>query len=195
MPLRSRLRARRRPGGSREETTRPTPLLSLNSGLIRDQRGKLTAVHFAGFAVRDVVDDDQPLGCLEVSDQVAAVRPEFLERYGHTRDNRYSHTLTHFLIGDPGNCHVAHRGMCAQRLFDLDRTKLLTASIDGVLQPTAWVDVAIRILAREIAGAQPAVDHVLLTAHPQLADGAYGDIDPGVGVHNADLHSRQCSTN
>jgi hypothetical protein len=52
---------------------------SLVSTVVRDERGELTAVDFAGRVVGNVVDNRESLGQLEVGDQLATVRPQVLE--------------------------------------------------------------------------------------------------------------------
>ncbi len=133
----------------------------------------------------------ESLGKLEMGDQLAAVRPQILERHRAAGHHRGTHPLTHLVIGDTGDGDVADRGMGTQGLLDLDRPELLSPAVDGVLQPTTRVDVAIGVEACEIACVQPSFGHVGAAVHPQLADGSRFDIDAGVRVDHPDLNAGQ----
>ena len=98
------LLVRRPPCGSREETALGLPRFQ---AVIRDQRGELTAVDLAGRVVGDVVDDRQPLGQLEVGDQLATVRPQLLECHRGASHHRGTHPLADLLVGDSGDRDVS----------------------------------------------------------------------------------------
>src|SRR6185312_17403837 len=104
---------------------------------------------------------------------------------------RRAHPLTHLVISDAGDRDVAHRGMGAQCLLDLDRPELFPSAVDGVAEPSAGVDVSIGIPPSEVAGMQPAFSDVLAGVHPQLADSASLDLGPRGGIDDAYVNPGQ----
>eukprot|EP00966_Prymnesium_polylepis_P332463 7387962-Prymnesium_polylepis.2 len=77
-------------------------------------------------------------------------------RLGPEHDDRLD-DLAQQLVGDAVDARVQHGRVVGEHALDLDRVDVLAARQDHVLEPVAHRQVAVRLLPRHIARAEPAV--------------------------------------
>src|ERR1700737_2200513 len=113
----------------------------------------------AGRGLGELLDEVEPLRHLEMRQVRAGEFSKLLRGCGLTgfEYDESGRRLTPALVRKADHRHLLHGGMTQQASFDLHGGNVLPAADDDVLEPVAYLGVAVRVDDRGIAGVEPSV--------------------------------------
>src|SRR5690242_7573756 len=136
-------------------------------GLLPDDRRRALPEHvlldLPRRGLRQLRHERHPMRRLEVREAVARERDQLgvRRRGAGLQDDVCVWGLSPLLVRQPDYRRLLHGGMPEQNALDLEARDVLAATDDHVLDPIAYLDVAVRMKHRRIPGVKPSIAHHL----------------------------------
>ena len=134
--------------------------LARDDGAFGGQFGEALLRHLAEIGERQIIEDEQALGKLDLRHLLGFEKADQLvegERAAGLRHDAGAHALAELGIGHRHAGDVLHRVVREDEVLDLLGADLLAAAIDEILLAALDHVVAGRMLAHQIAGAVEAI--------------------------------------